>query len=84
MALPGKQLLEWGGTLRWLSGEVDGAALRRLVTEAGGHSTLFRGGDRNKERFHPLPQTLSDIHRRLKHAFDPKGILNPGRMYAWC
>jgi len=83
LELPGKQLIEWGGAQRWLSGEVDGAAVRRLVAEAGGHVSLFRGGDRNKDRFHPLPQTLLDLHRRIKHAFDPKGILNPGRMYAW-
>jgi glycolate dehydrogenase FAD-binding subunit len=83
LALPGKQLIEWGGAQRWLSGEADGAELRSQVAEAGGHIRLYRGGDRNKERFHPLPQTLSDLHRRLKHAFDPKAIFNPGRMYAW-
>jgi glycolate oxidase FAD binding subunit len=31
--------------------------------------------------FQPLPPALLAIHRRLKHAFDPKGIFNPGRMY---
>jgi glycolate oxidase FAD binding subunit len=81
LALPGKQLIEWGGAQRWLSGEVDAAQLRRQVMEAGGHAGLFRGGERDKDRFHPLPQIVSDLNRRIKHAFDPKGILNPGRMY---
>jgi glycolate oxidase FAD binding subunit len=31
--------------------------------------------------FHPLPAPLLALHRRLKHSFDPAGILNPGRMY---
>lgn len=83
LELPGKQLIEWGGAQRWLSGEADGAALRRQVAEVGGHVSLFRGGDRHKERFHPLSQTVMQLHRRLKRAFDPKGILNPGRMYTW-
>lgn len=82
LPLPGKQLIEWGGAQRWLSGEMDAAQLRRQVMEAGGHAGLFRGGERDKDRFHPLPQIVSDLNRRIKHAFDPKGILNPGRMYA--
>jgi len=82
LSLPGKQLIEWGGAQRWLSAEMDGLKLRRQVMEAGGHAGLFRGGERDKDRFHPLPQIVSDLNRRIKHAFDPKGILNPGRMYA--
>ncbi len=34
------------------------------------------------EVFPPLAPNLAALHRRLKHAFDPAGILNPGRMYA--
>lgn len=84
LPFPGKQLIEWNGAQRWLSGEVDRAVIRRLAMEAGGHFSLFRGGDRSKERLHPLSPTLLDLHRRLKHAFDPRAILNRGRMYAWC
>ena len=84
LTLPGKWLLEWGGAQRWLRSNADAAAVRRSVLQAGGHATLFRGGDRDGERFQPLPQGLQDIHLRLKQAFDPKGVLNPGRMYAWC
>ena len=84
LSLPGKQLVEWGGAQRWLKGEADIAVLRRAAAEAGGHAALFRGGGRDGESFHPLPQAMQDMQRRLKLAFDSKGILNPGRMYAWC
>lgn len=82
--LAGKWLLEWGGAQRWLRSDADAATVRRSALQAGGHAILFRGGSRDGEHFQPLPQTLQDIHRRLKRAFDPKGILNPGRLYAWC
>jgi len=32
--------------------------------------------------FHPLPAPLMALQRNLKKAFDPAGILNPGRLYA--
>lgn len=79
--LPGRQLLEWGGALRWLSSDADGARIRETAAQAGGHATLFRGGDRSAA-FQPLPPALMKIHRGLKQAFDPAGILNPGRLYS--
>jgi len=84
VALPGKWLLEWGGAQRWLRGDFVEAAVRDAAQEAGGHASQFRGGDRNGKRFHPLPPALQSVHQRLKEAFDPKGILNPGRLYEWC
>jgi len=80
--LPGKWLIDWGGAQRWLKSDTAAADIRRAVESAGGHATLFRGGDRNAEVFHPLPQPLAALHRRLKQSFDPAGILNPGRLYA--
>jgi glycolate oxidase FAD binding subunit len=75
------QLIEWGGGLRWIAGEVDPLTLRSTVERVGGHATLFRGGDKSVGVFHPLKPALLKIHRRLKEAFDPAGILNSGRMY---
>jgi len=75
------QLVEWGGGVRWLRGEHDPFAIRSTAERAGGHATLFRGGDRSAGAFHPLKPALAKIHRRLKAAFDPAGILNPGRLY---
>jgi len=75
------QLVEWGGGVRWIRGPADAFALRTEAERAGGHATLFRGGDKSVGVFHPLAPALMKIHRRLKAAFDPAGILNPGRMY---
>ena len=75
------QLIEWGGGVRWVSGDVDALLVRSTAERAGGHATLFRGGDKSIGVFHPLKPAVARIHQRLKAAFDPAGILNPGRMY---
>jgi glycolate oxidase FAD binding subunit len=79
--LPGPVLIEWGGAQRWLRGGVDAAGLREAAARAGGHATLFRGGDKSGGVFAPLPPALLEVHRRLKQAFDPYGVFNPGRLY---
>jgi glycolate oxidase FAD binding subunit len=82
--LGGDQLIEWGGALRWLAsrGSGDAARQRDWARAHGGHATLYRAADKTAGVFHPLPEALLGLHRRLKAAFDPAGILNPGRMYA--
>ncbi len=81
IATPHAQLVDWGGGQRWVSGELDATAIRASVGQAGGHATLFRGGDKSSGVFHPLAPAIEKIHRRLKEAFDPAGILNSRRMY---
>jgi glycolate oxidase FAD binding subunit len=81
MELGATPLVEWGGGLRWLRGALDPARVRAEAARAGGHATLFRGGDKSGGVFQPLAPAILKIHRRLKAAFDPAGILNPGRMY---
>jgi glycolate oxidase FAD binding subunit len=81
LELSGEQLLEWGGAQRWLRGDGDAAQLREAAARAGGHATLFRGGDKTGGVFAPLQPGLMEVHRRLKHSFDPYGVFNPGRMY---
>ena len=55
--------------------------IRETAARAGGHATLFRNGERDGTVFHPLPEPLKEVHKRLKRAFDPYNILNPGRLY---
>lgn len=80
-AAPGKQLWEWGGALRWLVGTAPGPEVRAFAERHGGHAMAFRGGDRGGF-FHPPSPGVMAIHRRLKAAFDPAGILNRGRLFA--
>jgi glycolate oxidase FAD binding subunit len=81
LALPGRQLIEWGGALRWLVSPAPARELREAAARAGGHATLFRGHDKSASVFHPPPGPMFQLHLRLKQAFDPAGIFNPGRMY---
>ncbi|OHC64256.1 MAG: glycolate oxidase subunit GlcE [Rhodocyclales bacterium RIFCSPLOWO2_02_FULL_63_24] len=81
LELPGPLLIEWGGAQRWLRGTVDVATLRETAARAGGHASLFRGGDKSGGVFAPLPPALMEVHRRLKQSFDPYGVFNPGRLY---
>ena len=77
----GDTLVDWGGALRWLRTDAGTEDVRAVATRAGGHATLFRGGDRTGAVFHPLAPAIRKLHERIKAAFDPAGIFNPGRMY---
>jgi glycolate oxidase FAD binding subunit len=79
--LPGTQLFEWNGALRWLATDADADPVRAAAQFGGGHATLFRGGDKSAGVFHPLPPALMTIQRNLKRTFDPAGVFNPGRLY---
>ncbi|GAB3426593.1 glycolate oxidase subunit GlcE [Massilia solisilvae] len=84
IVLGGAQLIEWGGAQRWLRADSDEAsaqAIRATAAACGGHATLFRGGDKRVGVFQPLAPAVAKIHARLKAAFDPAHIFNPGRMY---
>lgn len=87
LTLSGEQLIEWGGSQRWVRGGVKDE-VRAAALEAKGHATLFRAAAGGKEAgsgaasvFQPLSAELARIHHNLKAAFDPQGVFNPGRMY---
>lgn len=76
-------LLDWGGASRWYSGQQDIKKMVAIAEAAGGQVSLFRGGDRQGEVNHPIPMPLQGLQKRVKASLDPKGLLNPGRVYGW-
>ena len=81
LGLAGGELIEWHGAQRWLLTSLPATQVREAATRARGHATLFRSRDKTGGAFAPLSKPIAQIHERLKRSFDPKGILNPGRLY---
>lgn len=78
-------LMEWAGALRWWRTSLPVDAVRNLAMQAGGHATIFYGGNKSSANFTPfapLSKAVMRIHHNLKTAFDPDNIFNPGRLYA--
>ena len=79
LALPGRQLIEWGGALRW---KVSNNDLFEQATRLHGHATRYNIKTRSSnEIFQPLQPSMLAIQKRIKRAFDPENILNPNRLY---
>ena len=79
--LPGACFIDWGGALRWLKTDAPAASIFAQASLANGHATLFHTADTPDQIFQPLPEALKALHIRLKQAFDPDGLFNPGRLY---
>ncbi|HEX7969961.1 MAG TPA: glycolate oxidase subunit GlcE [Stellaceae bacterium] len=87
--LDARHFFDWGGGLVWLavSGAEDGGAgaIRGAVARSGGgHAMLIRGPQALRAAvpvFQPLAPALAALTARVKESFDPKRILNRGRMY---
>jgi glycolate oxidase FAD binding subunit len=83
----GEVIYDWGGGVIWAalppSADAQAAQLRKLVNAAGGHATLIRAPEdvrRIIDVFHPQPKGIAALGERVRHSFDPKTILNRGRM----
>lgn len=83
--LPGDSLVDWGGAQHWLRSEADAANIFNAAQNAGGHAVRFplgEGGGGGGVYLSPLPPALLQLHKKLKTAFDPDGVLNRGRLCA--
>lgn len=81
LGLDEAQWIEWGGAVRWLAADLPASRLRQVARDGGGHASLFRGEPVTAGVFSPLSPALLALHQNLKQRFDPKGILNRGRLY---
>jgi glycolate oxidase FAD binding subunit len=83
----GDVIYDWGGGLIWAAlpprHDAQAALVRQRVEAAGGHATLLRAAEevrRNVDVFHPQPKGLAALSERVRQSFDPKNILNRGRL----
>lgn len=82
LKLSGDMLIDWAGAQRWLKTDESADVIRQLCESHGGHATLYHPSNNKIEAFHPLTPGVAGLHKQLKQAFDPAGILNPLRMTA--
>jgi glycolate dehydrogenase FAD-binding subunit len=82
-------IYDWAGGLIWaLLGDSDDAGatlVRRAVKICGGHATLIRAPAALRaatDVFEPQDAAMAALTKRVKASFDPKAVLNPGRMWA--
>jgi glycolate oxidase FAD binding subunit len=79
---------DWSGGLIWLevppATDASATVLRRVIAEFQADALLVRASLAARAAvgvFQPLPEVNMNLIRRLKEAFDPHRIFNPGRMY---
>ena len=77
--------LDWGGGLIWLSLPATGGAhaqeVRAALQKSGGHATLVRAPEAERRKVGVFEVEGSRaLVARVKQAFDPDCMLNPGRM----
>jgi glycolate oxidase FAD binding subunit len=83
----GEVIYDWGGGLIWAAlppkSDAQAALVRARVNAVGGHATLLRASEqvrRDVDVFHPQEGGLAALGERVRHSFDPKNILNRGRL----
>jgi glycolate oxidase FAD binding subunit len=78
---------DWGGGLIWAAmppkPDAQAALVRQCAASVGGHAMLLRASDevrRQVDVFQPASEGVAALGERVRQSFDPRGILNRGRM----
>ena len=79
LALPGRQVIEWNGSLRWVVSDAPAQLVFEAARKAGGHATRFRAS--RGTPIMRLDPAVLELHKRLKAALDPSGIFGPHRLH---
>jgi len=88
-AAQAESFYDWAGGLVWAAlppaDDAGAAVIRNLVRAAGGHATLIRAPTALRAKvdvFEPQNPALAALTKRVREGFDPRGVLNAGRMWA--
>jgi glycolate oxidase FAD binding subunit len=83
-----RMLFDWAGGLVWLAlqpcEDAGAAVVGEGVRAMGGHGLLVRAAASVRatiDVFSRQEASLAALTKRIKESFDPKGVLNPGRMW---
>ena len=79
LEFPNTVMVEWGGAVRWLGGEVTAEHVRTLTQHVGGHATLFRGEAEIDNVFSPASAPIAALNQRIRQVFDPHSVFDGNR-----
>ena len=87
-SLGGPAIYDWGGSQVFVQSRAENMqsqadALRKRIAGAGGSASLLRATPdvrRQVGTFQPRQRALREVGERLRRAFDPNGVLNPGKL----
>ena len=88
-AAQAESFYDWAGGLIWAAlpptDDAGVARVRAVVGATGGHATLIRAPAAVRAKldvFEPQNPALAALTKRVREGFDPRGVLNAGRMWA--
>ncbi len=83
-----RYFIDWGGNLIWIEMEkINSEILKefsRVIENVGGYYTMLKLDDGLKASvdIFKIDHIKYNLSEKLKNSFDPKRILNPGKMYS--